>query len=203
MSKLSEGLQQELEAQSDPKNSRRGNRPGFYWSSFEMFFQLGIYDLDYFKGKRILDFGCGSVPRSLIWRECGKYGIDPLAEEFTKIEWNGVTELDGYKAVGGEVFVPELKDKFDVVIAVNSIDHCPEWKKEIDNIVEYLKVDGYLYLFVDVDKQHAAHDKMHFTIKMFELLDYIGESFDIKFKDTSSGFSRGSVKITLEAVKKE
>jgi 2-polyprenyl-3-methyl-5-hydroxy-6-metoxy-1,4-benzoquinol methylase len=151
----------------------------------------------------VLDHGCGSKLRTAIWKGAELYGIDPLLNEFkAQIEWSDLKTLKEGYSVSGETYVEKLKERMDIVISVNAIDHGPDWRKSIDNMHAYLKEKGHMFLFVDIEKKHSPNDKIHRTIRVFELLEYIDKKFNILHKGTSDGFSRACSKISLRAEKK-
>lgn len=195
------GLIKELESQQNLKNSRRCNPHGFDWFNFRLFHGFDIYDLNYFKGLKVLDFGCGPRLITNIWRECDHYAIDPLLDEYKKIEWNNLDLLVDGKSVAGEDFVKEYENKFDVVISANAIDHSKNWKKCIENIARYLKKAGILYLFVDVNR--PTTDAIHCDIKSGHLITEINKYFlKIKYFMDEPSFSRNCKKMNLKAIKK-
>ena len=50
------------------------------------------------------------------------------------------------KVVPGEKLVEEFgKDRFDVVISTEMLEHVKNWKLIINNLKEILKPNGYIY----------------------------------------------------------
>jgi len=131
---------------------------------------------DSFAGKTILDIGAG--PRSwpsLLLNKAKIIIVEPLAYEF-------VTFNDGYYklpnitkvySLPGEECVEELINNIDIVWCFNTLNHCYEWKKVIDNIEKYLKSNGKLYMKVRVAE--SPHNG-HVGVKHDEFLEYLHNS---------------------------
>lgn len=104
----------------------------------------------FYRGKRILDIGCG--PRgSLEWAaEAGiRIGVDPLAGAYRQL---GTTRhAMRYVACGAE-HLPFPTDTFDVVCAFNSLDHVDDLAKVIDEIRRVLAPHGYFLLLSEIHR---------------------------------------------------
>ncbi|CAN5645000.1 hypothetical protein BH18THE1_BH18THE1_21660 [soil metagenome] len=79
------------------------------------------FDYDFFNGKSVLEIGCG--PNGIIFQIDNakkKSGLEPLdLNQLTQDEWKKSIIRNG---IGEEI--PFDKDSFDVIISFNSIDHC-------------------------------------------------------------------------------
>jgi len=116
---------------------------------------------DSFADKIVLDIGAG--PRSwpsLLLKKARIIIVEPLASRF--IEFNG----DYYKlpnimralSCPGEYDIERFWNRVDMVWCFNTLNHCCEWKKVIDNIEKYLKVGGKLYMKVKMSEHpHTGH----------------------------------------------
>jgi len=92
---------------------------------------------DFYRGKRILDIGCG--PRgSLEWAEMAaeRVGLDPLAREYMKL--GADRHQMNYVASGAEA-MPFPKAYFDVVCSFNSLDHVANLDRTIGEIKRVTK----------------------------------------------------------------
>lgn len=111
------------------------------------YFQL---DSEYYKGKNILDIGCG--PRgSLEWAESAKerIGLDPLAEAYMSLGAanHKMTYVSDYVEN-----MPFGNDYFDVICSFNSLDHVGDLKESCKQIERVLKPGGLFLLIVDIHK---------------------------------------------------
>lgn len=99
--------------------------------------------LDYFgnvNGKKILDVGCGKgkFARSLIARGAKVTGIDlsPKLIKYTK-------DIKGGEfLIGTATDLAFVNEEFDYVYSVEVIEHIPDYKKAIKEMVRVLKKDG-------------------------------------------------------------
>jgi SAM-dependent methyltransferase len=113
------------------------------------------FDFDQFAGKTLLDIGCG--PKSMLdwWNGKYKYGIDPLASDYAKINPSRITSwdiLDKVYVSPAEVLHEDLIGKVDFIWSHNALDHCYCWETVLDNVNQYLKVGGSVYIGTDTDK---------------------------------------------------
>ncbi len=120
-------------------------------SHYEPFFTtyFGL-DAAYYKGKKILDIGCG--PRgSLQWAEQAelRVGIDPLSDFYQRI--NPLSGMRIIKAVAESIPFPD--GYFDVVSSFNSLDHVDDLEQSITEIKRVLKTGGLFLLITDVHEQ--------------------------------------------------
>jgi len=96
---------------------------------------------DSFKGKKVLDLGCGPHGGLIGFTDCDKYGVDHLIDEYRKIGY----PLDKH----GIKYYQEKSEKlpfhdyyFDVVVCVNALDHVDSLNKTIKEISRVLKKGG-------------------------------------------------------------
>jgi 2-polyprenyl-3-methyl-5-hydroxy-6-metoxy-1,4-benzoquinol methylase len=97
---------------------------------------------------RILDFGCGIGVTALALAEKGHQvtamdirGTGPL--EFLK--WRAGKYGVPLKIMESEGGPPVLRDDYDVIIAMDSIEHIADWKETIKSLGEHLRTDGMLF----------------------------------------------------------
>jgi ubiquinone/menaquinone biosynthesis C-methylase UbiE len=125
------------------KESTLGN--GHYEAIYTRPFGL---DPDYFAGKSMLDIGCG--PRgSLEWNEKAseRIGLDPLVENYREfgIDKHAMTYINA-----GAEAIPVEDEHFDIVSAVNSLDHVDNLDDVLAEIRRVLRAGGDLLLVVEV-----------------------------------------------------
>lgn len=96
------------------------------------------------KGKKIMDFGCGTGHYLAAAKASGfeVLGIepDPQARTFA-IEKNGVP------ALSRDEFI-QLQDKFDLISLWHVLEHLPELNQDIERLKALLKPDGTLLIAV-------------------------------------------------------
>lgn len=115
---------------------------------------------DFYRGKRILDIGCG--PRgSLEWAEMAaeRVGLDPLAREYMKL--GADRHQMNYVASGAEA-MPFPKAYFDVVCSFNSLDHVANLDRTIGEIKRVTKAGGRFLLLTDVNHEPTECEPITF-----------------------------------------
>lgn len=114
----------------------------------------GIYtdafglDEAYFFGKRMLDIGCG--PRgSLEWNSQAleRVGLDPLVPDYRQLGID--SHAMRYVAAGAEE-IPFPTGHFDIVAAINSLDHVDDLDAVIAEVARVTRVGGDFLLIVEV-----------------------------------------------------
>jgi len=151
----------------------------FYVDSLELFKKFDLTE-NSFKNKKILDAGCGSKLRTKVFNEAKIYALDPLANEFIKdIEWSDLKESEKIYSIPLEIFEPTLENEMDAVLCINVLDHGFEYKKQIDNLIKYLKPSAKLYLSVDINRKKK--DIKHNSLLAEDILKYLSlkENFEI------------------------
>ncbi len=149
------------------KKRKEGNLGhGHYEFFYTEYFSLSK---SYYKGKRILDIGCG--PRgSLEWATMveERIGVDPLAHKYLKLG----AHKHKMKYVNADAESLPFEDNyFDVICSFNSIDHVKNLDKACFEITRTLKPNGLFLLIVDV------HDKPWITEPQKIHWDFISNYF--------------------------
>ena len=94
-----------------------------------------------FKGKKVLDIGCGPHGGLIGFTDCDKYGVDHLIEEYKKIGYPlNKHGIKYYQAKSEKLPFPN--SYFDIVICVNALDHVDSLKKTIEETSRVLKKGG-------------------------------------------------------------
>jgi SAM-dependent methyltransferase len=102
----------------------------------------------FFAGQRVLDIGCG--PRgSLEWADMAaeRVGLDPLVDDYRELGID--THAMDYVAAPAER-MPFATGHFDVVSALNSLDHVDDLKATAAEITRVAKPGATLLLIVEV-----------------------------------------------------
>lgn len=96
---------------------------------------------DSFKGKKVLDVGCGPHGGLIGFSDCYKFGIDHLIEDYRKIGYP--LDEHGIEYYHAKVEkMPFPASFFDVVVSINALDHVDSLKKTIIEISRVLKKNG-------------------------------------------------------------
>jgi ubiquinone/menaquinone biosynthesis C-methylase UbiE len=115
----------------------------------------------FYRGKRILDIGCG--PRgSLEWAdEAGvRVGIDPLAEAYREL---GTNRHAMQYIAGGAEGLPFRDGSFDVVCSLNSLDHVDDLGKSIGEICRVLAPRGCFLLLTEIHRHPTVLEPMAYS----------------------------------------
>jgi ubiquinone/menaquinone biosynthesis C-methylase UbiE len=144
------GLRTVVKQQAELHYWRRRRRRGPLSNEhYERYFtDLFGLDRDFFAGKRILDVGCG--PRgSLEWADMAleRVGADPLADRYRRL---GTAEHRMRYVAAGAEELPFADGHFDVVSALNSLDHVEDFDRALAEITRVTRVGGTLLLVVEV-----------------------------------------------------
>lgn len=158
--------------------SWRGYREGQLRNAFyeRIFTQDMGLNREFYRGRRILDIGCG--PRgSLEWaREAAaRVGLDPLTEKYRRF---GIgTHQTRYVAAAAE-HMPFRDSSFDVVTSVNSLDHVDDLSLALIEMSRVTAPGGHIVVLVDIHDHPtiaeptavpwdlAARWSDHFTVRV-------------------------------------
>jgi 2-polyprenyl-3-methyl-5-hydroxy-6-metoxy-1,4-benzoquinol methylase len=103
------------------------------------YLDLLLIPKEYFRGKRILDVGCGPIPYALAFVDCEIFGLDQLISEYIKLGFPLDKYSDHLTYVNCASENIPIKDNFfDAVISVNAIDHVDDFSataKEISGVL--------------------------------------------------------------------
>ena len=108
----------------------------------------------------VADVGCGPIPFFCtydIWAT-HRVAIDPLFEEYSYIDFYSQFRDDGGEIEWHRKVEDVKSNQFDVVFALNMLDHVELPGEMVVHLIRLLKPGGRLFLFVDIDK---PPDQMH------------------------------------------
>lgn len=110
--------------------------------------------LDSFKGKRLLDIGCGPMSKTAIFQllGCHCYGVDDLSDpwhlEGTNIQkiknFAAQIGINFYKQKDGDYSIPFDESSFDLVTSLSVIEHLHESPREMLNSMGKMVREGGL-----------------------------------------------------------
>lgn len=126
--------------------------PHYEWE-FTTNFGLGR---DFYRGKRMLDIGCG--PRgSLEWASeaAERVGLDPLAKHYAKLRSR--PHAMSYASAPAEA-IPFPDGYFDVVSAFNSLDHVESIEDALREMARVARPAGTLLLLVDINHEATINE---------------------------------------------
>ncbi len=105
---------------------------------------------DFFKGKKILDAGCGMGRNSywpLLWGAAEVVAFDK-DERSVKAARENLAEFQNVKIVAHDIYNLPWENYFDFAFSIGVIHHLKEPKKAIAEIARALKSDGELLIWV-------------------------------------------------------
>jgi ubiquinone/menaquinone biosynthesis C-methylase UbiE len=119
-----------------------------YQYFFTEFFSL---PLEYYRGKRVLDIGCGPMG-SLEWASeaAERVGLDPLSDKY--LELGAAKHAMKYVNAPSEK-IPFPSGHFNVVATLNSLDHVEDVQRTIEEIKRVTAPGGYVLLITEMDHQ--------------------------------------------------
>jgi len=103
---------------------------------------------DFFRGKRVLEVGCGPLAPILQFSDCIRHGLDPLIDLYVESGWPLYAYDVTFVNARGES-MPYADSYFDAVIAVNALDHVDDVTWVAFEIQRVVKVGGGLYFEIE------------------------------------------------------
>ncbi len=133
--------------------------------------------IDDFRGLDILEIGPGPVSGNGVFKGGNVvFAVDPLAVEFAEIGFHDLTMMRG-----GAEDLPFGNNSFDVVIAVNSLDHVDDIEAAAKEILRVLRSGGKLAFAVDHHPPRACEPveltdtRMEYLFPGIKKLRQVGE----------------------------
>lgn len=115
------------------------------------------------KGKKLIEFGCATGAAASVLRDFGwdvtatdvsKYAVERAQKNFRNI-----------KFLVHDMEKPFKKDKFDLAVAFDVIEHLPHPEVGIRNAYDLLKKDGTAVFSTPNDYPHVSNDPTHINVK--------------------------------------
>lgn len=105
------------------------------------------YKLDYFKGKTVLECGCGKGQHTAMM---AKYASQVTAVDLntSDLAKENNKQLSNVTFIEDDIATMKLNSTFDVVLSVGVVHHTDNPDKTIENMKRYLKPGGHLIVWV-------------------------------------------------------
>jgi SAM-dependent methyltransferase len=116
-----------------------------------MLFEELMLASDAFRGRRVLEVGCGPSAPILQFADCERHGIDPLIDKYIKAGWP-LFDLDVTFVNAYAEDMPYGDGYFDAVISRNALDHVDDFARTAAEIGRVLKPDGGIFFSVEYHK---------------------------------------------------
>lgn len=168
---------------------RTAKKPGEKLSNdhYEEFYTSfwGI-EKDFYQNKSVLDIGCG--PRgSLEWANNAseRVGLDPLADKYLTL---GASEHEMSYVNAYSENIPFEDGHFDVVCALNSVDHVEDLKKTAEEIERVTAKGGTVLIITDIHETPTLNEPQvinwDFASAYFKELEVVKEMHLEKVDET-------------------
>ncbi len=110
------------------------------------------------KDKKVLDLGCGKgrLAKILIGKGASVTGVD-LSEKLLEVASRNV--IGANFIVGSATELPLADDSFDFIICVEVLEHVPNYKKAVEEMMRVLKKNGKIII---IDKNIASVHRRYF-----------------------------------------
>ena len=106
---------------------------------------------DFFRGKRVLEVGCGPLAPILVFEDCIRHGLDPLMDRYIESGWP-LYALDVIFTNSHGEKMPYPAEYFDAIISCNALDHVDDFVQVASEMQRVLKQGGGLYFEVEYHK---------------------------------------------------
>lgn len=146
-------------SKSNPIDKGSTERFGYEWNrynkvipEYELQFLKWVFPLtkEDFKGKRILDAGCG-IGRNSYWpliygaKDVFAFDYDPRTVEVSK---RNLARFKNTKVIYMSIYDLKEKDKFDISFSIGVVHHLEKPREAIKNLVNATKKGGRVLIWV-------------------------------------------------------
>lgn len=150
------------EAQEGEFNFHKTNKwrqtPDFMEQTDRLLRHFGFTPEQY-ADRTVVDVGAGSMLRTKFFTGAHLVVVEPLADRFVaEIPHTDLKDAAELYSTPAEQLIDGLVGRSDLVISINVLDHCYDFRQIVDNIRQYLKPDGLAFLTFDM---HDKADHMH------------------------------------------
>ncbi|MDF2433979.1 MAG: hypothetical protein JWP44_3610, partial [Mucilaginibacter sp.] len=105
-------------------------------------------DKDTFKGKKLLDVGCGPMPSATCFEQADLYCLDPLLDKYLSVGFPIHLYGDVKFICGYSENIPVEDKFFDAILSVNALDHVDDFENTAAEIKRVLKDDGLVIFHI-------------------------------------------------------
>ena len=141
-------------------------------------------DGDFFRGKKVLEVGCGPLTPVLQFSGCIRHGLDPLLNQYIDAGWPiyeyGVKTVNAFAER-----MPYPDAYFDCAISVNALDHVDDFRTAAAEIQRVVRPGGGIYFEIEY------HDPT------------VTEPLKLSDQDVLTSFNRARMRKVLERGKRE
>ena len=111
------------------------------------------------------DYGCGSAPVGF------EFALKGHRMDFIDVDGSGAYEFTKWRAKKHKIDCGwELKGPYDYVLMLDSLEHLPNWRDDLDRIFASLKPDGAVVL--DYFQNHDFDNPEHITMDHDAVREY-------------------------------
>jgi ubiquinone/menaquinone biosynthesis C-methylase UbiE len=139
---------------------------------------------DFFRGKKVLEVGCGPLTPVLQFSGCVRHGLDPLLNQYIEAGWP-IYELDVKVVNAFAEKMPYPNAYFDCVISVNALDHVDNFGKAAAEIQRVVRPGGGIYFEVEYHEPTTT------------------EPLKLSDRDVLTSFNRAHMRKVFERSKRE
>jgi SAM-dependent methyltransferase len=147
-------------------------------------FGLGAHD---YADKTVLDLGAGSRLRTRYFEGAHLIAVEPLAEQFRKLDFSDLDAADELYATPAEEFLSQCVNRVDLVASINVLDHCYDFDAIVRNVSRYLATNGLALLSFDI---HTEVDPLHPLILTPRVCRQVFRRHGLQIVHKSKGFGR-------------
>jgi SAM-dependent methyltransferase len=105
---------------------------------------------DSFRGMRVADIGSGPFPTLLVFKDCERYCIDHLLDDYKELGFPVLQFGDRINFVAAKSeYIPFTHNYFDAIISRNALDHVDDFAATAKELKRLLKPRGFLHLCVN------------------------------------------------------
>jgi SAM-dependent methyltransferase/uncharacterized protein YbaR (Trm112 family) len=158
----------------DAKQAKTALSFGYEWQRFpEMYAEwekqflnyMQPHDADFFKGKKVLDAGCGNGRFAYY---AGKYGAEVWAIDLgpaVEVARKNTVSLPNVQVVQADLHHPPFPlESFDFIYSLGVLHHLPDPEIAFQNLLRYLRPGGELQIYLYWQPERKSIKSMLLTV---------------------------------------
>ena len=158
MCKAMQGETVSHEAAFDASKAATAKSFGYEWSHFSQMYEewesnfkeyMAPHDAEFFKGKRVLDAGCGSGRHTYY---SSRYGAEVWAVDLgaaIEVAKRNNAENEAANFVQADLYnLPFAFESFDFIYSIGVLHHLPDPEGAFRNLLRYLKPGGEIQIYL-------------------------------------------------------